>query len=100
VKREQFRVASTFDVTLRLWVVAERDGQSTTHRSVQACVDFFKVHHARIRRALQKANPTVFDGLSLQFFKQDQAAGIVHSFLLGVGDREHQNLFSLCFSFN
>ena len=73
VKRKQFQVASTFDMTLKVSVIAEKDQEVMTHRSITACARYFGVGEQRIRRLLATVDPQI-DDWCLTLVRQDQAA--------------------------
>ena len=73
VKRKQLQTASTFDMTLKVSVIAEKDDKIMTHRSITACAAYFGVHEQRIRRLLAKVDPQI-DDWCLRLVRQDQAA--------------------------
>ena len=73
VKRKQFQVASTFDMTLKVSVIAEKDEEIVTHSSITACAKHFHTTESRIRKLLAKVDPQI-DDWSLTLVRQDQAA--------------------------
>ena len=73
VKRKQFQVASTFDMTLKVSVIAEKDEDIVTHRSITACARYFNTTESRVRKLLAKVDPQI-DDWCLTLVRQDQTA--------------------------
>ena len=73
VKRQQLRVANTFDMTLKVSVIAQKDDKIITHRSITACARSFDTTERRMRIILTGHNPEL-NGWSLTLVRQDQAA--------------------------
>ena len=73
VKKKQLQVASTFDMTLKVSVTAEKDEEIVTHRSITACARYFNTTESRVRKLLAKVDPQI-DDWSLTLVRQDQAA--------------------------